>query len=101
MLSPLCPHLADELWFRLGHDSTVTYVPFPVADPSKLIEDTIEVPVQINGKVRARITVAPTASIEEHLELALALEAIIAALDGKTPMKTIMVPGRTVNLVVK
>jgi leucyl-tRNA synthetase len=101
MLSPLCPHLADELWFRLGHDSTVTYVPFPVADPSKLIEDTIEVPVQINGKVRARITVAPTASIEEHLELALALEAIIAALDGKTPLKTIVVPGRTVNLVVK
>ena len=101
MLSPLCPHLADELWFRLGHDSTVTYVPFPVADPSKLIEDTIEVPVQINGKVRARITVAPTASIEEHLELALALEPIIAALDGKTPLKTIVVPGRTVNLVVK
>lgn len=101
MLSPLCPHLADELWFRLGHDSTVTYVPFPVADPSKLIEDTIEVPVQINGKVRARITVAPTASVEEHLELALALEAIIAALDGKTPLKTIVVPGRTVNLVVK
>mgnify|MGYP003838539127 FL=1 len=101
MLSPLCPHLADELWFRLGHDSTVTYVPFPVADPSKLIEDTIEVPVQINGKVRARITIAPTASIEEHLELALALEAIIAALDGKTPLKTIVVPGRTVNLVVK
>mgnify|MGYP003845952949 FL=1 len=101
MLSPLCPHLADELWFRLGHDSTVTYVPFPIADPSKLIEDTIEVPVQINGKVRARITVAPTASIEEHLELALALEPIIAALDGKTPLKTIVVPGRTVNLVVK
>ena len=101
MLSPLCPHLADELWFRLGHNSTVTYVPFPVADPSKLIEDTIEVPVQINGKVRARITVAPTASIEEHLELALALEPIIAALDGKTPLKTIVVPGRTVNLVVK
>jgi leucyl-tRNA synthetase len=101
MLSPLCPHLADELWFRLGHDTTVTYVPFPVADPSKLIEDTIEVPVQINGKVRARITVAPTASIEEHLALALALEPIIAALDGKTPLKTIVVPGRTVNLVVK
>jgi leucyl-tRNA synthetase len=101
MLSPLCPHLADELWFRLGHDSTVTYVPFPVADPRTLIEDTIEVPVQINGKVRARITVAPTASIEEHLELALALEPIIAALDGKTPLKTIVVPGRTVNLVVK
>ena len=101
MLSPLCPHLADELWFRLGHDSTVTYVPFPIADPSKLIEDTIEVPVQINGKVRARITVAPTASIEEHLELALALEPIIAALDGRTPLKTIVVPGRTVNLVVK
>lgn len=101
MLSPLCPHLADELWFRLGHDTTVTYVPFPVADPAKLIEDTIEVPVQVNGKVRARITIAPTATEEEHLALAMAQEQIVAALEGKTPVKTIVVPGRTVNFVVK
>jgi leucyl-tRNA synthetase len=101
MLSPLCPHLADELWFRLGHDSTVTYVPFPVADPALLVEDSIEVPVQVNGKVRARIQMSPTATEDEHLAAAMSLDAIITALDGRTPLKTIVVPGRTVNIVVK
>jgi leucyl-tRNA synthetase len=101
MLSPLCPHLADELWFRLGHDSTVTYVPFPIADPALLVEDSIEVPVQVNGKVRARIQMSPTATEDEHLTAAMSLDAIISALDGRTPLKTIVVPGRTVNIVVK
>jgi leucyl-tRNA synthetase len=101
MLSPLCPHLADELWFRLGHDSTVTYVPFPIADPALLVEDSIEVPVQVNGKVRARIQMPPTATEDEHLAAAMSLDAIITALDGRTPLKTIVVPGRTVNIVVK
>jgi leucyl-tRNA synthetase len=101
MLSPLCPHLADELWFRLGHDSTVTYVPFPIADPALLVEDSIEVPVQVNGKVRARIQMSPTATEDEHLAAAMSLDAIISALDGRTPLKTIVVPGRTVNIVVK
>jgi leucyl-tRNA synthetase len=101
MLSPLCPHLADELWFRLGHDTTITYVPFPVADPALLVEDSIEVPVQVNGKVRARIQMSPTATEDEHLAAAMSLDAIITALDGRTPLKTIVVPGRTVNIVVK
>ena len=101
MLSPLCPHLADELWFRLGHDTTVTYVPFPVADPALLVQDSIEVPVQVNGKVRARIQMSPTATEDEHLAAAMSLDAIISALDGRTPLKTIVVPGRTVNIVVK
>jgi leucyl-tRNA synthetase len=101
MLSPLCPHLADELWFRLGHDTTVTYVPFPVADPALLVEDSIEVPVQVNGKVRARIQMSPTATENEHLAAAMSLEAIVTALEGRTPLKTIVVPGRTVNIVVK
>jgi leucyl-tRNA synthetase len=101
MLSPLCPHLADELWFRLGHDTTVTYVPFPIADPALLVEDSIEVPVQVNGKVRARIQMSPTATEDEHLAAAMSLDAIISALDGRTPLKTIVVPGRTVNIVVK
>ena len=101
MLSPLCPHIADELWFRLGHDTTVTYVPFPIADPALLVEDSIEVPVQVNGKVRARIQMSPTATEDEHLAAAMSLDAIISALDGRTPLKTIVVPGRTVNIVVK
>jgi leucyl-tRNA synthetase len=64
------------------------------------VEDTVEVPVQVNGKVRSRITVAPSATEQEHLAAALADEKVQAALGGKDPVKTIVVPGRTVNLVV-
>lgn len=101
MLSPLCPHLAEELWRRLGHTTTITYVPFPVADPALLVEDTIEVPVQVNGKVRGRILIAPDADDAAHIAAAMALDNVVAALDGKTPVKTIVVRGRTVNIVVK
>jgi leucyl-tRNA synthetase len=101
MLSPLCPHLAEELWHRLGHTSTVTYVPFPVADPALLVESAIEVPVQVNGKVRGRISIAPDADDDAHIAAAMALENVVAALEGKTPLKTIVVRGRTVNIVVK
>ena len=101
MLSPLCPHLAEELWARLGHADTVTWVPFPVPDPALLVEDSIEVPVQVNGKVRGRIVLAPGATEEEHVAAALAQENVRTALDGRTPVKTIVVPGRTVNIVVK
>ena len=100
MVSPLCPHIGEELWRRLGNDSTVTYQSFPVADPALLVEDTVEVPVQVNGKVRARISVAPDADEATHLAVAMADEKVIAALDGKQPVKTIVVPGRTVNLVI-
>ena len=65
------------------------------------MEDSIEVPVQVNGKVRARIQMSPNATEAEHLEAAMSLESIVAALDGRTPLKTIVVPGRTVNIVVK
>jgi leucyl-tRNA synthetase len=62
MVAPLAPHIAEELWARLGHADTLTYEPFPAADPAWLVDDTVEVPVQVNGKVRTRITVpaAPT-----------------------------------------
>jgi leucyl-tRNA synthetase len=76
-------------------------VPFPEADPALLVEDSIEVPVQVNGKVRGRISVAPDADEATHLALAMAQENVIAALEGKTPVKTIVIPGRTVNIVVK
>ena len=101
MLSPLCPHVAEELWNRLGHADTITYEPFPVADPALLVEDAIEVPVQVNGKVRGRISVAPDADEATHLAAAMALDNVVAALDGRSPVKTIVVPGRTVNIVVK
>jgi leucyl-tRNA synthetase len=100
MVSPLCPHIGEELWRRLGNQGSVTYVPFPAADPALLVEDSVEVPVQVNGKVRARITVPAGADEAEHLAAALADDKVQAALGGKDPVKTIVVPGRTVNLVI-
>jgi leucyl-tRNA synthetase len=101
MLSPLCPHLAEEMWARLGHTTTVTYVPFPVADPALLVEDTIEVPVQVNGKVRGRISIAPGADEAAHLAAAMAVDNVASALEGKTIVKNVVIPGRTVNIVVR
>ncbi len=101
MLSPLCPHLADELWSRLGHHDSVTWVPFPTADPALLVEESIEVPVQVNGKVRGRISVAPGADDETHVAAAMAVDNVRVALEGKQIVKTVVVPGRTVNIVVK
>jgi leucyl-tRNA synthetase len=100
MLSPLCPHLASELWERLGCDGEITYASFPVADPALLVSDTIEVPVQVNGKVRSRI-VAPAGSSDDQLSaLALADEKVVASLSGGEPRKVIVVSGRLVNVVV-
>jgi leucyl-tRNA synthetase len=100
MLSPLCPHIAEEIWSRLGHDTTVTYVPFPTADKSLLASETIEIPVQINGKVRTRL-VAPVNADQAALKaLALADPKVQELLAGATPKKEIVVPGRLVNFVL-
>lgn len=100
MLSPLCPHVAEELWRRLGHDRTITYEVFPTADPALLVEDTIEIPVQVNGKVRGRVRVAPDTAEEALLAVALDVESVAQATAGKKIVKTIVVPGRMVNIVV-
>jgi leucyl-tRNA synthetase len=100
MLAPLAPHMAEELWRMLGHADTVTYEPFPTADPAKLVEDSIELPVQVNGKVRSRITVAADADSASIEAIALADDKVITSLAGATPKKVVVVPGRTVNIVV-
>ncbi len=100
MVAPLAPHLAEELWKRLGHDTSLAHGPFPVADPQYLVDDTIEFPVQVNGKVRGKITVAADADKAALEAAALADEKVQAFLDGATPKKVIVVPGRLVNLVV-
>ncbi|MGA5543247.1 leucine--tRNA ligase [Mycobacterium sp. NPDC051198] len=100
MVAPLAPHLAEELWKRLGHDTSLAHGPFPVADPQYLVDDTIEFPVQVNGKVRGKITVAADAEAAAIQAAALADEKVQAFLDGATPKKVIVVPGRLVNLVV-
>jgi leucyl-tRNA synthetase len=94
------PHIAEELWSRLGHDDTITYVAFPEADPALLVDDRIEVPVQVNGKVRGRIDVATDADAATIEATALADEKIAAVLDGAIPKKVIVVPGRMVNIVL-
>ncbi len=100
MLAPLAPHVAEELWERLGHAQSLAYEPFPTADPALLVEDTVEVPVQVNGKVRARITVAAGADDAAHEAAARAEAHVAALLEGTTVRKVVVVPGRTVNFVV-
>jgi leucyl-tRNA synthetase len=92
--------MAEEIWSRLDHADTITYEPFPDADPAMLVDDTMEYPVQINGKVRARVEVATGADTKTVEAIALADERVIAALAGATPKKVIVVPGRMVNLVL-
>ncbi|MGD9701366.1 MAG: leucine--tRNA ligase [Acidimicrobiia bacterium] len=99
MAAPLTPHLAEELWTLLGHDQSLTYEPFPIADPALLVAETIEYPVQVNGKVRSRVTVAADASPDEVEAAALADAKVIGALNGSTPKKVIVIPGRMVNIV--
>ena len=100
MCAPLTPHLAEELWRLLGHDQSLAYEPFPIADPALLVDATIELPVQVNGKVRSRIVVAADASNEVVQAAALADPKIVAAMGAATPSKLIVVPGRMVNIVV-
>ena len=80
MVAPLAPHLAEELWQRLGHDTSLAHGPFPLADPAYLVEDTVEYPVQVNGKVRGRITVAADADADALEAAALADEKVLAFL---------------------
>jgi len=100
MLAPLVPHVAEELWRLLGHDDTIAYVAFPEADPALLVDDVVEYPVQVNGKVRGRIEVAADADTSAIETAALADDRVAAAVDGATPKKIIVVPGRMVNVVV-
>jgi leucyl-tRNA synthetase len=100
MMAPLTPHIAEELWFLLGHEDSLTYAPFPVADERYLVAETVEYPIQVNGKVRSRVTVPADADREALQAAALADEKVAAALDGREPRKVIVVPGRLVNVVV-
>jgi leucyl-tRNA synthetase len=100
MVAPLAPHLAEELWLRLGHTTALAHGPFPEADPAYLVDDTVEYPVQVNGKVRGRVTVAADADDDAVKAAALADEKVQAFLAGAEPRKVIVVAGRLVNLVV-
>jgi leucyl-tRNA synthetase len=97
MVSPFAPHIAEELWARLGHEDSVAYSGFPVADPALLVAESVTYPVQVNGKVRARVEV-PADAPEETVRAA-ALAEVAEHLSGE-PRKVIVVPGRMVSVVL-
>jgi leucyl-tRNA synthetase len=99
LLAPLAPHLAEQCWERLGHDGSVFDTSWPIYDETLAREEEIELVVQVNGRVRARLTVARDIAEREAIEQALQNEAVQKHLGGNTPRKTIYVPGRLVNLV--
>lgn len=101
MLSPLAPHIAEEMWKILGHEGGITYVPFPTWEDEWLVDDSIELPVQVMGKLRGRITVSTDASREDIEAAALAEPNVAAHVEGKTVNKIIVVPGKMVNIVAK
>jgi leucyl-tRNA synthetase len=98
MLAPVAPHIGEELWQRLGHAGSLTYVDYPVADPALLVAESVTYPVQVNGKVRGRIQIAADASEEAVREAALA--EVGPVLDDRAPKKVIVVAGRMVSVVV-
>lgn len=101
MLAPIAPHVGEELWSILGHDTTITYQPWPSFDPSLLEEDVVEIVVQVNGKVRAKIEIPKDMSKADMEATALANDNIKAAVEGKDVKKVIAVPQKLVNIVAK
>jgi leucyl-tRNA synthetase len=101
MLSPFAPHTAEELWERYGHEGSLSAAVWPSYDPDIAKADEIVVPVQVNGKLRSRITAAPSATASELEQLALADPAVRSHIAGKAVKKVIVVPGRLVNVVTE
>ena len=99
LFHPMMPHLAEECWAILGHQTLVAEAAWPLVERELLIEDTLTLPVQINGKKRADVTVRRGAANADIETAVLALDAVKRALDGKTPKKVIIVPQRIVNVV--
>ncbi|MFB5677227.1 leucine--tRNA ligase [Paenibacillus terreus] len=99
LLSPLAPHLAEELWERLGHSGTISYVPWPEYDEAWTVDAEVEIVVQINGKIVQRATVSKDLDAKALEEHAMSLENVQQALAGKTVRKVIAVPGKLVNIV--
>ena len=100
LMSPMTPHVSEEIWGLLGGEGLIANAPWPVADESMLVQDTITLPIQINGKRRSEINVAADADKAAIEALAMADEAVQRALDGAAPKKLIVVPGRIVNIVI-
>ena len=100
LLAPYAPHIAEELWEKLGHRESITYAPWPTADAAMLVAETITIAVQVNGKRRAEVLVAAQADDETVRAAALGNENVQRHLEGKAPRKVIVVKGRLVNIVI-
>ncbi|HHB4261062.1 TPA: leucine--tRNA ligase [Staphylococcus aureus] len=101
MLAPIAPHIGEELWSKLGHEESITYQPWPTYDEALLVDDEVEIVVQVNGKLRAKIKIAKDTSKEEMQEIALSNDNVKASIEGKDIMKVIAVPQKLVNIVAK
>jgi leucyl-tRNA synthetase len=99
LLAPLAPHIAEELWELLGHEDSLAWEAFPEADPALLVDDTVEIAVQVNGKVRGTVEVAVGADADAMESAARADDRVAAALAGATVRKVIPVPDRLINFV--
>ena len=100
LVSPFAPHLGEELWSRLGHDTSLAYAPWPQFDPDLVKEDVVEIGVQVNGKVRGAITLAVDADEATAREAALGEPRVGTHLEGKTIKKVIYVKGKILNFIV-
>jgi leucyl-tRNA synthetase len=100
LVAPFAPHMAEELWVRLGGGPSVTYAPWPKFDPARIVSATVKLVVQVNGKMRGDVAIAPDAPESEALALAQVNEKIAPHLEGKSIRKVVYVPGRILNLVV-
>jgi len=98
-ISPYAPHIAEELWFQLGNDGSISNVTFPIFDATYLVESEKEYPVSFNGKMRFTIKLSLNLTVTQIQEIILADERTIKQLDGRTPNKIIIVPGKVINLV--
>ncbi|MBN8250748.1 leucine--tRNA ligase [Priestia flexa] len=99
LLAPICPHVTEELWNKLGYEETISYEAWPAFDEAKLVDDEVEIVVQVNGKVRAKLNVPAEASREQLQDIAMANENVQEQIEGKTVRKVIAVPGKLVNIV--
>jgi leucyl-tRNA synthetase len=99
MTAPIAPHIAEELWSRLGHEESLAHAPFPTADPAYLVQDTVTCVVQVQGKVRARFEVAPDISAEDLEAAALSEPNVVKFLDGRGVRKVIVRAPNLVNIV--
>jgi leucyl-tRNA synthetase len=99
-LSPFAPHLGEELWKSLGHEGGLAVAAWPAFDPAQCVDDVVEIPVQVNGKVRGKISLPREASEAEARDVALADDAVKKSIDGKSVRKVVYVPGRILNVIV-